>query len=149
MSEEKAKPLEKISVVINSISSLAAFTVQLKKFWIEHKHIRINVTNMRSLSQNALKAVWYKDISDMRGDCTAKDVERECKLVYGTVILRRRDLEGWLYERTLDRLPYEKRLIAIDGFAVTSAMSSGELKEYLDMMHSDYPYLECKKKSKG
>ena len=151
MTEHKiAKELQKITAKINSYSSLQSFVDKLAEFWIEHKYIKITVHNMRSLSQNALKSVWYKDIADYYGDRTAKDVERECKFKYGLLILRRKEVNNWLYSRSIDKLRYDKQLILIDSFAVTSAMSTAELKEYMNMMQVDYPFLECKKnKSMG
>lgn len=145
---DKPKGLQKLSAVINSYNSLQDFVDKLANFWIEHKYIRVTVHNMRSLSQNALKSVWYQDIANRYGDRTAKDVERDCKRNYGLLILRRQTVHNYVYSKSIDLLPYDKQLIAIDTFAVTSIMSTAELKEYLDMMQVDYPFLECKKKNK-
>ena len=140
--------MDKIDLSICSYSGLQSAVDDLANFWVEHKNIRLTVSNLRTLSQNALKSVWYKDISLYLGDRSAKSVERECKLAYGVPILRRDPVNNWVYERSLDQLPYSDQLIAIDSFAITSEMSNAEIKEYLDTMHEQYPFLECKKRKK-
>jgi uncharacterized protein YeeX (DUF496 family) len=54
-------------------------------------------------------------------------------------------MESWLYERTLDKLNYEQKLKIMDTFKVTSDMSVEELKEYMNTMQSDYPFLGSNK----
>lgn len=143
--EKKRAPLKE-KAKINSRQSLLDWCQKLVDWWDEYHYINVTASDQRSLAQNALKSVWYKDIADRLGDRTAKDVERECKLVYGIPILRRDSMNNWVYERSLDKLRHEKQLMLMDSFAVTSQMSVTELKEYLDTMQNDYPYLECKQK---
>jgi len=128
--------------IVNSALSLKNAISDITAAWVEHKWLRIKIEcGKRTLPQNALKSVWYKDIADFRGDVTAKDVERECKLNYGVPILRRDVATNWVYEQSLDKLPHEKKLIIMDRFAVTSIMSVKEKKEYLTCMQNDYTFL--------
>jgi hypothetical protein len=99
----------------------------------------------RTLPQNALKSVWYAEIAKERGDVTAREVENECKLNFGIPILRRDPGNNWIYENSIDKLPYEKRVKAMTRFAVTSLMSVKELTEYIKEMQNAYPYLEARK----
>lgn len=103
-------------------------------------------TGKRTLPQNSLKSVWYARISSERGDISAKEVERECKYRYGLPILRRDPMHEYVFSKSVDILPYEKRLKVMDCFAVTSVMTVSELKEYLDCMQSDYSYLSSGRK---
>jgi len=128
--------------IVNSALSLKNVIADITAAFLQDKWLRIKIdSGKRTLSQNALKSVWYKDIADFRGDMTSKDVERECKLNYGVPILRRDVATNWVYEQSLDKLPHEKKLIVMDRFAVTSLMSVKEKKEYLTCMQSDYPFL--------
>jgi len=127
---------------VNSLKSLEEWQREEREYFEEHKYINCTASDRRSLDMNALVNMWYKDIADVRGDVTAQDVRRECKVNYGVPILRRDAGHNWIYQNTIDRMSYEKRLRAIDVFAVTSVMSTAELKEYLGMMENDYPYLE-------
>lgn len=99
----------------------------------------------RSLDANALKSVWYRDIAAYCEDLSIKEVERECKLKYGVTILRADPANNWIYERSIDRLPYEKKLIIMDRLAITSQMTTKQMKLYLDCMQSDHPFLKSNK----
>ena len=131
--------------VVNSEHTLKCFLQSAETLFNEHKYIVFKwVGGKRTLSQNALKSVWYADIAKHRGDMTAKEVENECKLEFGIPILRRDPANNWVYERTLDRLPYDKRLTIMPKFAVTSSMSVKELTEYLGEMQNRYPFLRSR-----
>lgn len=136
--------------IINSLTKLKNCVEDLYKAFREHKYLYVKIEGgRRTLPQNALKSVWYKDIADHRGDVTAKDVELECKLNYGIPILRRDPGNNWIYERSIDLLTYEKKVKAMSRFAVTSIMSVDEKKEYLNMMQNDYPFLTNERALKG
>ena len=129
--------------VVNSDRSLTNAIEHLRSVFSDKKYARVKIdAGKRTLDQNALKSVWYGLIAKHRGDVTAKDVERECKLNYGLSILRRDPARNWVYEKSVDMLPYEKKLRVMDSFAVTSIMTVLELREYLAMMQSDYPFLD-------
>ena len=152
--------------VINSDLTKDNVKKEIDRVFAEKKYARVKIdAGKRTLSQNALKSVWYADIAKQRGDVTAKDVERECKYKYGSPILRRDSFRNMLFG-TLDKFEshifyktsylddagehvamtgWEIKMKAMDNFAVTSVMSVSELKEYLDMMQADYPYLDSKK----
>lgn len=131
---------------INSDESLNDAINEIIELYKKDKYGQVGLYfGKRTLSQNALKSVWYSDIAKYRGDVTAKDVERECKLEFGVPILRRRELFNWKYERTLDKLPYEKQLIFIGVEKVTSEMTVKELSEYCDEMQNKYQWLQVKR----
>ena len=130
---------------INTRQKLDDFIEDIANMWVANKYVIATLSDKRTLPQNSLKSVFYKEISDRRADSTPKDIERECKLNYGIPILRRREMETWLYERTIDKLNYEQKLKIMDTFKVTSDMSVDELKEYMSTMQSDYPFLGSNK----
>jgi len=131
--------------VINSAHTLQLAHDELDTLFDEHRYLQHKISaGKRTLSQNALKAVWYAAIAKERADVTAKDVERECKYKYGLPILRREPIHEYVFSKAVDILPYEKRLKVMDCFAVTSIMSVEQLKEYLTLMQSDYSYLESR-----
>ena len=105
--------------IVNSALSLKNVIADITAAFLQDNWLRVKIdSGKRTLSQNALKSVWYKDIADFRGDVTSKDVEQ-----------------------SIDKLPHEKKLIVMDRFAVTSIMSVKEKKEYLNCLQSDYPFL--------
>lgn len=152
--------------VVNSKTTCDNVKKEIDRVFSEKKYARVKIdAGKRTLPQNALKAVWYADIAKYRGDVSAKDVERECKFIYGSPILRRDSFRNMLFS-TLDKFEnhsyyktsyldghgesimmtgWEIKMKAMDNFAVTSVMSVIELKEYLEMMKADYPYLTSEK----
>jgi len=115
-------------------------------FWTKNKNINVSLSTKRSLDQNALVNQWYTDIAHCCQD-SFLNIRRQCKLNYGVPILSRDDIYR---ERVFNSLkksfPYDKLLEIMDIFSVTSVMSTEQLKEYLNQMHEDHPYLEAKKK---
>lgn len=136
---------------VNSLSALDECLKDIADSFVELKYINVTLSDKRSLDQNALKEVWYRDIAKCRQDVSVNEVRRECKLKHGVPILRRdSEINNWLYQKSLDLLPYEKQLILMDeksGFAVTSAMSTAQMQEYLNEVNLEYPFLESKKSS--
>ena len=111
----------------------------------EIHYFNATLSDKRSLDQNALKEVWYKDISEKREDMSINDVRRECKLLYGVPILRRdSDMDNWLFQQTLDKLDHERKLKVMDSFDITSKMSTAQMKEYLNEINLEHPWLESK-----
>jgi hypothetical protein len=128
--------------LVNSSRSLENARSHLENLYKNHKEIYIKFyCGKRSLNQNSVKSIWYRDIAKARGDVTAKNVERECKYKYGLPIIRRDPLQNRVHEKLTDTLDYEWRLKIMDCFAVTSVMTKSELAEYLKLMKDDYPYL--------
>lgn len=130
-------------IKINSRKSLDYAVEKIANLWIDNKYLRVRIDDCRSLSQNALKEVWYKDIADHYQDRTAKEVQRMCKFCYGVPILRRHAVHNWMFKNTIDRIPlYEQKLTAMDALSITSSMSTDEMNEYLTSMQQDYQFLK-------
>lgn len=131
---------------VNSKESLQGAIDQITQEFAEHKYGVVTCYfGKRTLPQNSLKSIWYGEIAKRRGDVTAKEVERECKLTYGIPILRRQEMHNWVYEKSLDLLDYERKLKIMDSFSVTSIMSVKELTEYMNEMKQQYSYLDSNK----
>lgn len=96
--------------------------------------------NDRTAAQNRLIHKWFGDVSAHRGDTTMQEVKAEANLTYGKPILERDDPEwGAVFGFVIDRLPYEKKLIAIRKLDVpfTRQMKVKQLCEYMDQMQRD------------
>lgn len=135
-------------VKVNSGISHDAAVIALNNFHDEHHYFYMTLCDQRSMAQNKLVNVWYKDIAEQMDD-TFLNIRRQCKLNYGVPLLRAKsEMLDWLYSQTIDKLRYEKRLIAMDGFDITSndEMDSDLMGQYINAMHEDHPYLEVVKK---
>lgn len=94
----------------------------------------------RSLDQNALLHKWYGEIASQSRDMTAMQVKGQCHVAYGLPIRLRDEAFAWVWKHSGARLPYEKqcRLFERGTFAMTSAMTTKELSEYMDAMSAHY-----------
>jgi hypothetical protein len=92
----------------------------------------------RSKDQNALQWLWATEAASQLGDRTADDMRRDWKLRHGVPILRENSAEFRdIYDRAIDPLPYEKKLLAMAFIPVTSKMKVGQMVQYLDAIQRE------------
>lgn len=97
--------------------------------------IDVEQGSLRSLEQNALSHVWYREIADQRGDVTPDEVRAECKLVFGVPILREENPKfREVYDKHLRPRSYEEKcdFIRITELPITRLMTMRQLSRYLD-----------------
>lgn len=89
----------------------------------------------RSLSQNNLQYVWFKE-AERQGDMKAWEYRAYCKLHHGVPILRR-DSKAYAdkYDQFVKPLPYETKIaymVEPFDFPVTKLFTVAQMREYLD-----------------
>jgi hypothetical protein len=102
--------------------------------------ITVTVANglPKTTQQNRLQRQWCNDVAEQLGDRSAEDVRAFSKLHFGVPILRA-DSEAYCaaYDSLIRPLAYETKLrymaVPFD-FAVTRAMTTKQLTQYLDAM---------------
>jgi hypothetical protein len=98
----------------------------------------ISITDGKSAStkQNKTQFMWFKEISEQKGDTTAQEVRAYCKLVIGVPILRDQNEAFRIrYDEVLKPLSYEMKLSIMGepfNLPVTSLMSTKQMSEYMD-----------------
>ena len=136
-------PVEKL--IVNSASSLSEAIGTLRQMYNETHYLRVSIrdTRDRSLDQNAISHVWYEQVSRERGEMTPHDVKAFCKLHFGVPILRA-DSDSFraLYDKAIKPLPYADKLAAMDIIDVTSAMTSAQMKHYLEDVRGHFAGLD-------
>lgn len=89
-----------------------------------------------STKQNKTQFMWFKEISEQKGDTTAQEVRAYCKLVIGVPILRDQNEAFRIrYDEVLKPLSYEMKLSIMGepfNLPVTSLMSTKQMSEYMD-----------------
>jgi len=135
---------------INSDATFEAWVKRLKEYWIENKYINVTANDKRSLDQNAAIRRLYKQMFEYRGDMTAKDVERHCKLTYGVPVLRMNSVVfSYVFKCAVDdkNLNYEQRLKVMDCFQVTSneEFTTSMAGDMINSMMLDNPYMSLDK----
>ena len=93
----------------------------------------------RSAAQNAFSHAWYEEIASALPEDDALGWKCYCKLHHGVPILRAEDEEfRTAYDGSIKPLPYEKKLIAMRVFPVTSRMNTRQLTKYADAVRDDF-----------
>lgn len=129
------------TIVINSADSLQRAFGELRELWSQHKFLRlgVNAGADRSLPQNAITHVWYGQIARELREDDALGWKCYCKLHHGVPILRAEDDEyRETYDAVIKPLSYEKKLIAMRQWPVTSLMSKEQLSKYAGMVQADF-----------
>ncbi len=106
---------------------------------LPYRPMRFTVNIKRSLSQNALKEVWYNQV-DKHFSLETGTTMRQCKLHFGVPILRAENEQfRRLYDKTMIRvLTYEEKLEAMDILPVTSLMNKSQMTRYIEQVQVHY-----------
>lgn len=93
----------------------------------------------RTRAQNSFSHAWYGEIAEALPEDDALGWKCYCKLHHGVPILRAEDEEfRAAYDGSIKPLPYEKKLIAMRVFPVTSRMNTRQLTKYADAVRDDF-----------
>jgi hypothetical protein len=106
-----------------------------------HLDLQWSNKQTRSQRQNALYAVWVMDLVKA-GRGTADDVRAFCKLHFGVPILRADSIEfRELYDSTIKRLEYPRKLALMRHISITSAMNTEQMARFLTSVQDHYASL--------
>mgnify|MGYP000889190550 CR=1 len=98
----------------------------------------------RSLEQNALKDIWYREIEKQGREMSTRDARRLCKLTIGVPILRggkSKECERFrvFWDSAIKhKLSYEEKLAMMDYVPVTSLMTEAQMRSYLTTMQETF-----------
>ena len=92
----------------------------------------------RSLSQNSLWAVWYKQIGKELGQ-TSVEIKKECKLNYGVPIYCEQD-KGFarMWQKLFEPLSYGMQLSAMKHIGVTRELNKTNGVIYTETLQREY-----------
>ena len=129
------------AIVVNSDTSLQDTFGKLRELFACHKYLKINIKTGkdRSIPQNAIKHVWFEQLARELREDTALGYKCYCKLHHGVPILRTEDEEfREAYDSVIKPLTYEKKLVAMRCWPVTSLMSKPQLTAFLEAVQADF-----------
>jgi len=89
----------------------------------------------RSLAQNRLAFLWYKEAAFQLGDYDAEGYRGMCKLHIGIAIRKEKESFRQIYDQHIKPLTYEQKIACMKepiNFPVTSEMSVKEMSRYLE-----------------
>lgn len=97
----------------------------------------------RSIDQNALMWLWYREICDQLNEQSPPELHTECKLTLGVPIILadpRKDQETFResWNLHLAHQPYEIQRDLIEHMPVTSMMTTHQMTEYLNAIHKRF-----------
>lgn len=129
------------AITVNSAESLQALFGDLRAKWDRYKFLRVSIKTGqdRSLPQNAITHAWYGQIARELREDDELGWKCYCKLHHGVPILRAEDEEfRTAYDAVIKPLSYEKKLIAMRHWPVTSIMTKEQLSKYAEAMQADF-----------
>lgn len=131
------------SILLYGQSQLAALMDLLPRLPLdEERPIQVLIQEQkkrRTPAQNAFSHAWYGEIAEALPEDDALGWKCYCKLHHGVPILRAEDEEFRMaYDGSIKPLPYEKKLIAMRVFPVTSRMNTAQLTKYADAVRDDF-----------
>jgi len=129
------------TAIINSDQSLQSVFGQLREMYQRHRFLRLSVKTgkARSLQQNNITHAWYEQLARELREDDALGWKCYCKLHHGVPILRAEDGEfREAYDTVIKPLAYEKKLIAMRHWPVTSLMSKEQLSKYAEAVQRDF-----------
>ncbi|RIJ00269.1 hypothetical protein DXK93_27290 [Achromobacter sp. K91] len=93
----------------------------------------------RTRAQNAFSHAWYGEIALALPEDDTLGWKCYCKLHHGVPILRAEDAAfREAYDGAIKPLSYEKKLLAMRVFPVTSRMNTRQLTKYADAVRDDF-----------
>lgn len=129
------------TLVINSDESLQKAFGALREMYQKHRFLRINpkTGKDRSLPQNSFSHAWYGQLARELPEDDALGWKCYCKLHHGVPILRAENEEfREVYDAVIRPLSYEKKLIAMRNWPVTSEMTKQQLSKYAEAVQMDF-----------
>lgn len=119
--------------------AVVGLTLPISIKWSKGK-IDCEEVKKRTVSQNSLLHKNFDEIAKHFGDRTAAEVKGESHLRWGVPIRLRDEKWAWLWERATKDLTYEQRKAVCESgvFAISSGMTTKQLKEYIDGLHGEY-----------
>ena len=129
------------TAIINSESSLQTCIGLLREMFRTDHYVKVTAKpgNPRSLSQNDISHAWYEQIASELREDDALGWKCYAKLHHGIPILRAEDADfREAYDQVIKPLPYEKKLIAMRHWPVTSLMNKTQLSKYLEAVQEDF-----------
>lgn len=127
--------------VIESPAGIApVFQEALRLFNLkQYLRVALYTSRPRSLPQNAFTHAWYEEIARALPEDDALGWKCYCKLHHGVAILRAENDEFRAdYDAVVKPLSYEKKLVAMKHWPVTSLMSTEQLTKYADAVQADF-----------
>jgi hypothetical protein len=98
--------------------------------------VKITDGRPRSYEQNRLMWMWASEAATQRQGMTAREVQSEWKLIFGTPALCAENDGFAAAWANIDRkLTYEEKLELMNYFSVTSLMTSKQLSSFLDEVY--------------
>ena len=126
---------------INSEILLQSFIGDMRELWAAHKFVKASVKTGtdRSLPQNSISHAWYEQLARELREDNALGWKCYCKLHYGVPILRAEDEQfRETYDAVIKPLTYERKLVAMRAWPVTSLMTKEQLSQYLELMRAGF-----------
>jgi hypothetical protein len=128
-------------LIINSDNSLQNSIGIIRELYQRNRYLKVNIKigKSRSLDQNAILHAWIEQIARELREDDALGWKSYIKLHLGVPILRAEDEQfREAYDQVIKPLGYEKKLIAMKCWPVSSIMTKPQLSALLEATQADF-----------
>ena len=128
-------------LIINSDNALQDAFGILRELYVRHRYLKltIKIGKARSLDQNAILHAWIEQIARELREDDALGWKCYIKLHCGVPILRAEDEQfREAYDQVIKPLSYEKKLIAMKCWPVSSLMTKPQLSALLEATQEEF-----------
>lgn len=128
-------------LVVNSDNALQDAIGIIRELYVRNRYLKVSIKigKDRSLSQNSILHAWIEQIARELREDDALGHKCYIKLHHGVPILRAEDEQfREAYDQVIKPLSYEKKLIAMRCWPVTSIMTKPQLSTLLEVVQADF-----------
>jgi len=129
------------ALLVNSAESFQHAMGVIREEFGAHRYLKINLKTGkdRSLDQNATIHCWYEQLARELREDDALGWKCFCKLHFGVPILRAEDEEyRAAYDGSIKGMTYERKLVAMKHWPVTSLMTTRQLSAFAEAMQAHF-----------
>lgn len=129
------------NLVINSDNSLQDAQGIIRELYMRNRYLKVSITigKSRSIDQNAILHAWIEQIARELREDDALGWKCFIKLTIGVPILRAEDEQfREAYDQVIKPLSYEKKLISMKCWPVSSLMTKPQLSALLEATQSEF-----------
>jgi hypothetical protein len=121
------------------LDTIVGLSLPLRINWLT-SGIKCEEIKSRTTDQNSLLHKNFTEIAAFHGDRTMTEAKGQCHLRWGVPIRMRDNQWAWIWLRATDGLTFEQKCKVCESgvFAISSGMTTKELKEYIDALQAEY-----------
>ena len=128
-------------IQVKSLDDLGKVLMVIRHYHDENGDCMVTVgpiEKSRSVAQNKLSFLWYKEASEQLGEFDVDGYRAFCKLHFGVAIRKEKEEFMKVYDKHIKPLSYEQKIACMSepiNFPITSEMGVKDMYRYLEAVY--------------